>query len=179
MAVRASAAIVARNAVAAQDKQKPVCNRTRFNDLPFYRAEKAAWHMLHNWIHGSEQPYVPPEPLRVVNGALQRDPVTGNALGGVRLPELAEPLEHYSMTNYGVSGTLNKSVPSFNATVCNISGSSVDLSAQQLQLLYKSQADYLSKYIASARARNHWTNPTGCIRSQTSQHHPIKRCRIS
>lgn len=148
----AVAQIVARNAVAAQDKQKPVCDQPRFNSLPFYRVEKAAWHMLHDWIRGAEQRYISPEPLRVVNGSLQRDPITGNALGGVRLPELAAPLMQYAMNNHGASGQYNKSVPSFNATVCNISGSSTDLSSDQLKRLYSNQSDYLARYAAAARA---------------------------
>ncbi len=149
---QAVAKLVEANAVAVQDKQKPVCDRPRFNDLPFYRVEKAAWFMLHNWVRGAEQGYVAPEPLRVVNGALQRDPVSGNALGGVRLPEVAAPLEQYTMSNQGPSGVINKSLPSFNATVCNISGSSADLSAQQLGQLYSSQSDYVVRYTAAANA---------------------------
>ena len=148
----AVAGIVEADAVAAQDKQKPVCDQPRFNDLPFYRVEKAAWFMLHNWIRGIEQRYVSPGPLQVVNGTLQRDPISGNALGGVRLPEVAAPLEQYTMRNHGPSGVLNKSVPSFNATVCNISGSSTDLSASQLRQLYSSPSDYIDKYTAAAYA---------------------------
>lgn len=148
----AMARIVALDAVAPQDKQKPVCDNPRFNSLPFYRVEKAAWHMLHNWIRGTEQRYVSPEPLRVANGAVVKDPVTGNALGGVRLPEMAAPLQQYSMSNHGASGQYNKSVPSFNATVCNISGSSSDLSGEQLRQLYSSPSDYVARYAAAARA---------------------------
>ncbi len=65
------------------------------NDLPSPRAMNAAlWH-LDRWVRGEATP--PEQPLLAISGSpvdIERDPF-GNAIGGVRLPELEVPTKQY------------------------------------------------------------------------------------
>jgi hypothetical protein len=65
------------------------------NDLPSPRAMNAAlWH-LDRWVRGEATP--PEQPFLAISGSpvdIERDPF-GNAIGGVRLPEIEVPTKQY------------------------------------------------------------------------------------
>lgn len=134
-----------------QDRLPVVCSKP-LNDLPFKRVEKAAWVAMHEWLSSGKLPGSAPPIAYRADGGSRRDLLTGHAEGGLRLPEIAAPVRQYSTDNHGASGVLNKQVPSYNSTVCNIGGASKPLAAWQLAWLYSSPADYLAKFKTATQA---------------------------
>jgi hypothetical protein len=76
------------------------CGDPPINVGPHTFAARAAIHDLNKWVHDSRlrpaisprfsvQIVTSPQPAALIN----RDPVTGNAIGGIRLPQLAVPIE--------------------------------------------------------------------------------------
>ncbi len=96
---------------------------------------RAALRRMLRWPDGSpppRQPLIevePGDPPRV-----QRD-IHGNARGGVRLPDMEVPLARHSGLR-----------PDDSDILARISGSSVPFSKGQLESMYASQSDYLSRY---------------------------------
>ena len=92
----------------------------------------ALWH-IHNWVtDGTLPPSFEPIKVEVVNGRIEpiRDQY-GNAVGGVRLPELEVPFANYS-TNYR-----NRMMPS---------SYTIPFSPAYMKQLYPTHAVYLAKY---------------------------------
>jgi hypothetical protein len=119
-----------------------------FNNLPFYRAEKAVLRHLQSWmIDGQEPPHAPPLATNA-NGSFKRDSV-GNALGGVRLPEVEAPLNVYGISNSAKAGA---GVNLLGTLGCSFVGSSTPLTSDQIKKLYASQADFLARYDQAAQA---------------------------
>lgn len=125
------------------------CNKP-INNLPFYRVEKAVLRHLQAWMTEGKAPPVAKPIATNINGTFQRDSV-GNALGGVRLPEIEAPLDQYALTNGSKPGS------AFPANIlstfaCMFMGATAPLSAEQIQALYRSRQDYLARYEAASQA---------------------------
>jgi HEAT repeat protein len=137
-----SAAVAGVDASATLKCSKPI------NNLPFYRVEKAVLRHLQAWMTEGKLPPSAPPLTTAVNGSFVRDGV-GNALGGVRLPEVAAPLNAYGISNGSkvfAGGNL------LSAFGCAFAGSSTPLTPAQLAKLYTSQADFLTRYQAASEA---------------------------
>jgi len=98
----------------------------------------------------------------------------GNALGGIRLPEIVAPTETYSAINFATTDPRDLSPPALfqllqdtftalqtgeitNETLrsqglCLLSGYYLKLPKSTLSRLYSSHADYVAKYTAAANA---------------------------
>ncbi|MEY4767145.1 MAG: hypothetical protein RI907_3818 [Pseudomonadota bacterium] len=128
-----------------------------FNNLPFYRVEKAVLRHLQAWMTQGKAPPTAPPLATTRSGTFQRDGV-GNALGGVRLPEIEAPTEHYALSNSPKSGASSGSASASGLASlvglmgCTFVGAALPLTDAQLGQLYASRADYLSRYQRAAAA---------------------------
>jgi hypothetical protein len=119
-----------------------------FNNLPFYRVEKAVLRHLQAWmIEGQEPPHAPPLATNA-NGSFKRDSL-GNALGGVRLPEVEAPLNVYGIANSAKAGAGSNLLGTLG---CSFVGSSTPLTPAQISQQYTSRADFLTRYGKAAQA---------------------------
>lgn len=107
----------------------------------------AMWKNLERQVRGR----VPPpggKPISVVDGAIERD-AFGNALGGLRLPELDLPVASYLPTNVvdeeNIPGILVPALPLLNL-FCNLSGSVFPFDPETLSALYPSQERFAKRY---------------------------------
>jgi hypothetical protein len=120
-----------------------------FNNLPFYRVEKAVLRHMQAWMTEGKAPPSAPTIATNTNGTFQRDSV-GNALGGVRLPEIEAPTNNYTLSNGPKSGQASGGILGLMA--CTFLGGSTPLTDAQLKSLYSSRDDYMSRYSAAAQA---------------------------
>lgn len=100
----------------------------------------SAFDQLEGWVRQGRTP--PHAPLIQATGT-PPSLVTvldahGNAVGGVRAPELDVPVATYTESSGGAS--LN----------CSLSGHEVDFSPQTLETLYPSKIDYVGRFVADA-----------------------------
>jgi hypothetical protein len=96
----------------------------------------AAMHHVHNWITGGEAP-PRQQPITIAGTplAIVRD-ANGNAVGGIRLPELEVPIATYrGMDDVG-----------------SIGGQTIPFTPEKIKELYPTHADYVSKIAAAAKA---------------------------
>jgi hypothetical protein len=107
----------------------------------------AMWKNLERQARG----HVPPpqgKPIAVLDGAIERD-AFGNALGGLRLPELDVPVASYQPTNLvdeeNIPGILRPALPLLNL-FCNLSGSVFPFDAATLAELYPSEQRFAKRY---------------------------------
>jgi hypothetical protein len=112
----------------------------------------AMWKNLERQVRG----HVPPpqgKPIAVVDGAIERD-AFGNALGGLRLPELDVPVASYLPSNVvdeeNIPGILRPALPLLNL-FCNLSGSVFPFDAATLAELYPSETRFLKRYLQQLR----------------------------
>ena len=113
--------------------------------MPFYRVQNAVYSHLVRWATTGVAPPVAP---RITRSALlrriQRDS-NGNALGGLRLPEIDVPF-----AKYGIDNSTDGSLEFLDLFACVTSGSTEMFSASKLNSLYSSRTDYYNKYKAAA-----------------------------
>jgi hypothetical protein len=91
----------------------------RANSLPNYRIEDAAWAALNKWVNTGTRP--PSAPQIQTNPFLFNAIVYdqyGNAMGGLRLPDIAVPIKTYTTWNTDTAAlkTLALSLSNINAT---------------------------------------------------------------
>ncbi|MBU1171536.1 MAG: hypothetical protein KKD44_18430 [Proteobacteria bacterium] len=110
--------------------------------LPYFRIEHAAWDSLNNWVSNG----IPPakgNPIKTnFYGVIKRDKY-GNALGGVRLPELDVPISTYYYYNVGANF--------MSSFVCLLGGYDELFDEATLAALYPTHADYVTDYTAAAQ----------------------------
>lgn len=150
------------------------------NNMPLYEVETAAVVALHNWIALGVSPPHSPQistiPFLIVFDIVLRDQY-GNALGGIRLPEIQVPTETYSAINValanpqtlptnpqdlfnlvqevltGLTTTGSFGDPVLRQTgLCLLSGYFLDFSTSTLDRLYANHASYVAHYTAAAQA---------------------------
>ncbi len=91
------------------------------------------------------------EPIKTVGDTIARD-VFGNALGGVRLPELDVPV-----ARYGPSATVSPDLPGFIPLdlanfFCFLTGTTTPFSESLLELLYPTRNNFVDPYFAATDA---------------------------
>lgn len=127
--------------------QQPAACSKPASTMPFYRAQNAVYSHLVKWVN---QGVLPPTAPRIKRSALlgriQRD-THGNALGGLRLPEIDVPV-----AKYGISNSTTGSLDFLDLFACITSGSTEAFSASKLQSLYPTRTVYFDKYKAAADA---------------------------
>jgi hypothetical protein len=148
------------------------------NNMPLFEVEDAAMTALQNWVtNGVQPPHGTPISTTPVFFGLY-DTVNhdqyGNALGGIRLPEIQAPAEFYSPINFSQTSASDFSPSALfsevtsaltalstgsinNATVraaglCLLSGYFTSLGNSTLSRLYPTHAAYVAKYTAAANA---------------------------
>ncbi|MGY4827783.1 alpha/beta hydrolase domain-containing protein [Sphaerotilaceae bacterium SBD11-9] len=115
------------------------------NRMPFHRAQKAVYSHLVKWATvGTLPPTAPRITRSVLLGRIQRDSY-GNALGGLRLPEIDVPI-----ATYGIDNSTTGSLEFLDLFACTTSGSNDPFTATRLGSLYPTHADYYAKYKAAA-----------------------------
>jgi hypothetical protein len=104
------------------------------NQLSHHPVQQAALRQLHRWLaHGVPAPHQPRiESVAEPRAALFKDPL-GNAVGGVRLPELAVPMaEHHGMA-------MGMGYPA-------MFGGSQPFTEDELRALYPSRDEYVARW---------------------------------
>jgi hypothetical protein len=142
------------------------------DNMPLFRAEDGALANLRKWVAQGVQP---PHGSAIVTdpfffNAILRDQY-GNALGGLRLPEINVPTETYSAINVSeesgetslnplaflklLEGVTSESAElpasSRNQGLCLLAGFFTPFSTSTLQRLYPTHSSYVSKYTAAAK----------------------------
>ncbi|RZL00797.1 MAG: hypothetical protein EOP36_14195 [Rubrivivax sp.] len=121
----------------------PECG-SPYNAMPFYAAQIAAYEHLKNWMTTGTPPPVAPRLARDWLGAIKKD-AHGNALGGVRLPEIEVPIAKYGHANFTTG-----SLAFLDLFACLAGGNTEYFKPAKLQTLYPTHADYVAKYKAAA-----------------------------
>ncbi len=156
----------------------PLDGINQVNNMPLFEVEDAALAALQNWVTREVQPpHSPQISTTPLFGGLvlliNRDRY-GNALGGIRLPEIQVPTEQYSPINFSqvsqsdlspsalvsfVTSSLQAlSTGSINNAgvrstgLCLLSGYFLTFSNSTLSRLYPSHSAYVSNYTAAANA---------------------------
>jgi hypothetical protein len=115
------------------------------NSMPFYRVQNAVYSHLVRWATTGVAPPTAPRITRsLLLGRIQRDSY-GNALGGLRLPEIDVPF-----ATYGISNSTTGSYEFLDLFACTTSGSTELFTATRLGALYPTQSDYYNRYKAAA-----------------------------
>lgn len=117
------------------------------NDLPTYEVVHAALHALRKWVQdGTPAPHA--DKLQRNALGFVRNDAHGNAMGGLRLPELSVPTAQYGMySNFSTS-----SLSLWGMYACVAGGSANPFDEATLRSLYPSRQDYLTQYKAAADA---------------------------
>jgi hypothetical protein len=123
----------------------PVCG-SPYNAMPFYEAEIAAFNHLKNWMTTGIAPPTAPRLQRDFLGSIKKD-ANGNALGGLRLPEIDVPI-----AKYGHANLTTGSLAFLDLFACVAGGNTNYFAASKLKSLYPTHADYVGKYKAAADA---------------------------
>ncbi|RZI82838.1 MAG: hypothetical protein EOP38_14710 [Rubrivivax sp.] len=123
----------------------PVCS-SPYNAMPFYETEIAAFDHLKNWMLNGTPPPVAPRLQRDWLGGIKKD-ANGNALGGLRLPEIDVPIAKYGHANFTTG-----SLAFLDLFACVAGGNTNYFKADKLKALYPTHADYVGKYKAAADA---------------------------
>jgi len=108
------------------------------NDLPFHFVANAALAKVDAWARGG--PPAASLPRIAVSGvplAIERDAL-GNALGGIRLPQLEVPVAQYG----GIGTPL---------LTCRLQGLAIPFSAETLATLYRDPGRYVSGFVRATR----------------------------
>jgi hypothetical protein len=122
--------IAARDGVTVDPSQ---CTTRPLSRIPFRNVQNAALEALKTWAAGGAPPQTQPQITYDSDGAVQRDG-NGNALGGIRLPEMAVPTAVNSRENTGTG-------------VCStLLGSYIPFTTTQLAALYSTDAAYLAEF---------------------------------
>ncbi|MEZ7125234.1 alpha/beta hydrolase domain-containing protein [Nonomuraea sp. AD125B] len=130
------------NAQNARDRAindgRPISCDRPVNAMTWRYASNAAYHHLDRWVRGLGAPPAGPQ-ISLLLGSIRRDG-DGNALGGVRLPDLDAPLAVYGPTNSGGEIT----------GACLLLGSTTPLSGARLLQLYPTRQDYVTAFTRAA-----------------------------
>lgn len=150
------------------------------NNMPLWEVEDAALVALHKWLTQGVQPAHSPK-ISTTRWFFAFDVVShdryGNALGGIRLPDIQVPIESYSALNFSkldpnslninpatllslVQQTLDTlfvtgeitDVNLRSAGLCMLSGFFLPLSKSTLTQLYPTHSSYVSKFTTAANA---------------------------
>jgi len=113
------------------------------NEFPAWRAYNAALDWLNRWVRDGKRPpagdpFVGSPPLSEVDQY-------GNALGGVRLPDIDVPIATHNDQN----AALNP-LDFLGLLACGLSGNSVYFSESELLKIYPTHEEYVKKYTAAA-----------------------------
>jgi hypothetical protein len=107
----------------------------------------AMWSNLERQVRGHVRP-PPGKPISLVDGTIERD-AFGNAIGGLRLPELELPVATYLPSNVvdeeNIPAILQPALPLLNL-FCNLAGSIFPFDEATLAALYPSQAKFVQRY---------------------------------
>ncbi|MFY9476411.1 MAG: alpha/beta hydrolase domain-containing protein [Aquabacterium sp.] len=115
-----------------------------YNAMPFYMAQNAAIHHLKTWVTAGTAPPVAPRMARDWLGFIKKD-AHGNAVGGVRLPDIEVPIAKYGFANFTTG-----SLAFLDLFACVAGGNTTTFKADKLKTLYPTHADYVSLYKAAA-----------------------------
>lgn len=115
------------------------------NAMPFHRVENAAFHHLVRWVAQGSAPPVAPRMQRDWLGLIKRD-AHGNALGGVRLPEIEAPVAKYGISNF-TTGSLDF----LDLFACVASGSTTPFTPSKLNQLYPDLGSHVRQYSTAAQ----------------------------
>lgn len=119
------------------------------NSAPFHYVENAAWASMQSWLTGGAAPASSPQIAVDATGAIQLDQY-GNAIGGIRLPEVEVPIAKYTVSNFGRA---KAGVPnSLDFLGCSLLGSTLPFTPSKLKSLYSSHDDYVTRYQQAAQA---------------------------
>lgn len=121
----------------------PTCLKPH-NAMPFYMAQNAALRHLARWAAGGEAPPVAPRLQRNWLGAIVKD-VHGNAVGGLRLPDIEAPI-----ATHGNSNLTAGSLEFLDLFACVAGGFSEPFDATKLRGLYPTRDAYFSRFKAAA-----------------------------
>jgi len=121
----------------------PACG-SAYNAMPFYMTEIAAFHHLKNWMTAGTPPPTAPRLQRDWLGAIKKD-THGNAVGGLRLPEIDVPIAKYSIANFTTG-----SLAFLDLFACVAGGNTKYFTADKLKSLYPTHAHYVNQYKAAA-----------------------------
>jgi Alpha/beta hydrolase domain len=122
----------------------PRCHKPS-STLPARLVDHAALHALRTWVNTGKPPPKAPRLQRSDWGFVQDDAL-GNALGGLRLPELDAPLTQYGMYSNFPTNALNM----WAGFACVAGGSANPLGADVLRARYPSAQAYLQAYKVAA-----------------------------
>jgi alpha/beta hydrolase family protein len=124
---------------------------SKLSTFPGHYLLDSAFDQLEGWVRQGRTP--PHAPLIQATGTppalVTVLDAHGNALGGVRAPELDVPVATYTESTGG------------NSLNCSLSGHEVDFSPQTLKALYPTTVDYVGPFVADAlkiRAQGFLTN---------------------
>lgn len=123
----------------------PTCG-SPYNAMPFYMTEIAAFNHLKNWMSTGIAPPTAPRLQRDWLGSVKKD-ANGNALGGLRLPEIDVPIAKYGHANFTTG-----SLAFLDLFACVAGGNTSYFKADKLKALYPTHADYVNQYKAAADA---------------------------
>ncbi|NUP80108.1 MAG: hypothetical protein HOV96_21445, partial [Nonomuraea sp.] len=130
------------NAQNARDRAindgRPISCDRPVNAMTWRYASNAAYQHLDRWTRGLGAPPAG-TPISLLLGSVRRD-ADGNALGGVRLPDLDAPLAAYGPSNTG--GEV--------AGACLLLGSTTAFSDARIRRLYPTPQDYVTAFTQAA-----------------------------
>jgi Alpha/beta hydrolase domain len=158
----------------------PLDGINQVNNMPLFEVEDAALVALHRWLTRGVQPPHSPQistaKFFFVFDVVRRDRY-GNALGGIRLPDILAPAELYSPINFSVldpnslninpmtllslvQSTLNTLFVTGSiddnalrsSGLCLLSGFFTPFDSSTLSRLYPTHASYVAKFTAAADA---------------------------
>ncbi|MDQ1374129.1 MAG: hypothetical protein QOJ09_1467 [Actinomycetota bacterium] len=98
--------------------------------FPMRYATAAALHHLDQWVRHNGAPPVAPPYAFDATGSLAKDQ-WGNAMGGIRLPPIDNPVARYQ------------------STTCNLGGVTIPLTEPEIAQLYPTHADYYARMVTS------------------------------
>ena len=120
----------------------------RLNTSPTFVVYNGALDALARWARGEGAP--PSAPRLELTDPTVGDPIArdafGNAIGGIRLPEVDVPRAR-------VDGVANAPLPGQPPFGCILGGRTIPLSEEELATLYPSAEDYLSRFDAAVQAQ--------------------------
>lgn len=115
------------------------------NVLPTRMFNHAALHALNTWVRQGTPPPIAPRMTRGSLGFVQDDAL-GNAMGGLRMPELDAPTAQYGM----YSNVPRSQISAWSLYACMAGGSANPLDAKVLRARYANEQAYYQTYKQAA-----------------------------
>jgi hypothetical protein len=117
------------------------------NTLPLHTVDNAALHALKTWVVDGKAPSKAARIQRNALGFVKHDD-HGNALGGLRLPQMDAPIATYAMyANFTTQGWTRR-----NIYACMAGGSTQPFDREELRKLYPTHEAYVQQFKAAADA---------------------------